>query len=124
MYASHSIPSRPQRPSMTNTESQFREAFRTNEFYVEVDGIPNPGVVKVSGLSDGSVEALDQPQGGSNIVRKVPASIVKFEDLTIERYMTGDQGDAEFKEWFQQSFPTLMMQTIVLAVDRMYRVKV
>ena len=49
---------------MANTESQFREAFRTNEFYVEVDGIPNPGVVKVSGLSDGSVEALDQPQGG------------------------------------------------------------
>ena len=97
---------------------------------------------------------------------------MKFEDLTIERYMTGDQGDAEFMEWFQQSFPTqgtayssptrkqggvvltwdgkpvarwsfegawiksskfsdlaagsstLMMQTIVLAVDRMYRVKV
>ena len=31
-------------------------------------------------------------------------SIVKFEDLTIERYLTGDQADTDFLEWFQQSF--------------------
>ncbi|HTO60382.1 MAG TPA: phage tail protein [Bradyrhizobium sp.] len=82
----------------------FTEAFRTHEFVVEIDGIDSPGVTKVSGLSDGEVEAIEQPDGGSNITHKISSGIVKFGDLTLERNMDGSPADAAFLTWFQQMF--------------------
>lgn len=82
----------------------FREAFRTNEFVVEIEGIDSPGVTKVSGLSDGEIDAIEQPDGGSNVVRKISSGIVKFGDLTLERNMDGSPADAAFLTWFQQMF--------------------
>jgi len=84
--------------------SAFREAYRTHEFVVEIDGIDSPGVTKVSGLSDGEVESIDQPDGGSNITHKISSGIVKFMDLTLERNMDGSAADAAFLTWFQQMF--------------------
>ena len=148
----------------------FTEAYRTDEFVVEIEGIESPGITKVTGLSDGEVDSIDQPDAGNPIIHKISSGIIKFGDVTLERNMDGSQIDEDFKEWFQQMFnlnggglgsqlrrngsvvkkqfgeevmrfvfegawiksskftdldsasSTLMKQTIVLAVERMYRV--
>jgi len=148
----------------------FNEAYRTNEFVVEIEGIESPGVTKVSGLSEGDIDAVDQPDGGANITHKISSGIVKYDDMTLERNMDGTQADEDFRLWFDEMFKLdgtgtgselrrngsvvkkqfgqevlrfafegawiksskftdldaassdLMKQTIVLAVERMYRV--
>jgi len=148
----------------------FTEAYRTNEFVVEIEGIESPGITKVTGLSEGDVDAIDQPDGGSNITHKISSGIVKYDDLTLERNMDGTQTDEDFRSWFDEMFKLdgtgtgsqlrrngsivkkqfgeevlrfafeggwiksskfsdldaatsdLMKQTIVIAVERMYRV--
>ena len=55
----------------------FTEAYRTNEFVVEIEGIESPGITKVTGLSEGDVDAIDQPDGGSNITHKISSGLVK-----------------------------------------------
>jgi phage tail-like protein len=152
------------------SDIDFNEAYRTDEFVVEISGIDSPGITKVSGLSEGDVDAIDQPDGGSNITHKISSGIIKYDDLTLERNMDGTQADTKFKEWFGTMFQLdgegtgsqlrrngsvvkkqfgkevlrfvfegawiksskfsdldagsseLMKQTIVLAVERMYRV--
>ena len=148
----------------------FNEAYRTNEFFVVIDNIPSPGITKVTGLSEGDVDHIDQADGGSNITHKISSGIIKFDDLTLERNMDGTKADEDFKDWFQEMFKMdgkgtgsqlrkngsvvklqfgeevlrfafegawmksskftdldaatsdLMKQTIVLSVERMYRV--
>ncbi len=148
----------------------FNEAYRTDEFVVEIEGIESPGITKVMGLSEGEVEPIEQPDGGANITHKISSGIVKYDDLTLERNMDGSQADEDFRLWFQEMFKldgtgvgsklrrngsivkkqfgqevlrfafegawiksskfteldaatsALMKQTIVLAVERMYRV--
>jgi phage tail-like protein len=148
----------------------FNEAYRTDEFVVEIEGIESPGITKVSGLSEGDIDAIEQPDGGSNIIHKISSGNIKYGDLTLERNMDGSQADADFKVWFEEMFTldgtgtgsqlrrngsvvkkqfgqevlrfvfegawiksskfsdldagtsALMKQTIVLAVERMYRV--
>jgi phage tail-like protein len=148
----------------------FTEAFRTNEFFVEIEGIEATGAVKVSGLNEGEVEAIEQPDGGSNIVHKISSGMIKYGDLTLERNMDGTRADADFQKWWAEMFKLdgkgtgsqlrrngsvvkkqngnevmrfvfegawiksskfsdldagtsgLMKQTIVLAIERMYRV--
>ncbi len=148
----------------------FNEAYRTDEFVVEIEGIESPGITKVDGLSEGEIDAIDQPDGGANITHKISSGIIKYDDLTLERNMDGSQADADFKTWFDEMFKLdgtgtgsqmrrngsvvkkqfgqevlrfafegawiksskftsldaassdLMKQTIVLAVERMYRV--
>lgn len=82
----------------------FTEAFRTNEFVFEIEGIESPGITKVSGLSEGDVDSIDQSDGGSNIMHKVSSGIVKYDDLTLERNMDGTQSDEDFKTWFNEMF--------------------
>jgi phage tail-like protein len=82
----------------------FNEAYRTNEFVVEIEGIESPGITKVSGLSEGEVESIDQPDAGANITHKVSSGIVTYEDLTLERHMDGSDADTAFKDWFNEMF--------------------
>lgn len=148
----------------------FTEAYRTDEFVVEIEGIESPNITKVDGLSEGEIDPIDQPDGGANITHKISSGIVKYDDLTLERNMDGSATDTAFKNWFQEMFKLdgtgkgsqlrrngsvvkkqfgeevlrfafegawiksskftaldaassdLMKQTIVLAVERMYRV--
>lgn len=148
----------------------FNEAYRTDEVFVEIAGIASPGITKVTGLSEGDVDPIDQPDGGANITHKISSGIIKYDDLTLERNMDGSQADEDFKDWFDEMFKLdgtgrgsqlrrngsvvkkqfgqevlrfafegawmksskfsdldaassdLMKQTIVLAVERMYRV--
>jgi phage tail-like protein len=86
------------------SEFGFNEAYRTDEFVVEIEGIESPGITKVSGLSEGDVDAIDQPDGGANITHKISSGIIKYDDLTLERNMDGTQADTDFKEWFTEMF--------------------
>ncbi len=80
------------------------ESYRANEFVMIIDGAESPGVSKISGLSEGEFETIEQPDGGSYIVHKIASSKIKFEPLTIERYVDGSPEDKRFKEWFQATF--------------------
>lgn len=80
------------------------ESFRASEFVLVVDGQVSPGVSKISGLSEGEVETIEQADGGTNHVYKIAANKVKFEPLTIERYVDGSPEDTRFRDWFRQVF--------------------
>lgn len=80
------------------------ESFRANEFTLEIDGLVSPSISKVSGLSEGEIETVEQPDGGSNHVYKLAGGKVKFDPLTIERYVDGGPGDEDFKDWWQETF--------------------
>jgi phage tail-like protein len=82
----------------------FFESYRASEFVLVVDGTESPGVSKISGLSEGEIETIEQPDGGSWHVYKVAGSKVKFEPLTIERYVDGSPEDQRFRDWFQTTF--------------------
>jgi phage tail-like protein len=82
----------------------FWESYRANEFTLVVDGTESPGVTKISGLSEGELETIEQPDGGSNHVYKLASTKIKFESLTIERHVDGSAEDKRFRDWFQDTF--------------------
>jgi phage tail-like protein len=82
----------------------FWESYRANEFRLLIDGTVSPGVSKVTGLSEGEIETIEQPVGASSHVYKLAGSKVKYEPLTIERYVDGSPEDRRFRDWFAQVF--------------------
>lgn len=88
----------------------FYEGFRANEFVLMIDGTESPGVSKVSGLSEGEIDTIEQPDGGSWHVYKLAATKVKYESLTIERRCDGSPEDKRFRDWFKQTFQLNALQ--------------
>jgi phage tail-like protein len=84
-------------------ELTFNESWRTHGFAVEIEGTRCP-VTKVSGLSEGTTDTIEQIDGGSASARKISSGLVKFDTLTIERNMDGSTQDAFFKTWFSDMF--------------------
>lgn len=82
----------------------FNEAYRTEQFRVEIEGVESPNITKVTGLSDGESEPIEQRHGGDNITHKISSGIVKWDDVTLERNMDGSKADEDFKKWFQEMF--------------------
>ena len=82
----------------------FVESYRTHEFEVQVEGFSLTGITKVSGLADGEVDAIEQPDGGSPFVHKIPSTMIKFGDVTLERHMDGTPADEDFKNWWATMF--------------------
>jgi phage tail-like protein len=82
----------------------FQEGYRAGEFVLWIDERPSPGISKVTGLSEGELDTIEQPDGGSNHVYKISAGKVKFESLTIERRVDGSDEDKRFRDWFAQTF--------------------
>jgi phage tail-like protein len=80
------------------------ESFRANEFVLIVDGTESPGVSKISGISEGEVDTIEQADGGTNHVYKIAAAKIKFDPLTIERYVDGSTEDKRFRDWFKAVF--------------------
>jgi phage tail-like protein len=80
------------------------ESYRANEFVLVIDGLQSPGVSKVSGLSEGEIDTIEQPDGGTNHVYKIAAAKVKFDPLTVERYVDGSDQDKRFRDWFRAVF--------------------
>jgi hypothetical protein len=63
-------------------------------------------VTKVSSLSEGEIDVIEQPDGSSNTTHKISSGIIKFGDITIERNMDGTKADDDFKKWFSTMFMT------------------
>lgn len=63
----------------------FWEGFKSTEFVLVVDGVESPGVTRVTGLSEGEYDTIEQPDGGSNHVHKISSTKVKFESLFLYR---------------------------------------
>jgi phage tail-like protein len=84
-------------------ELTFAESYRTHGVAVEIEGTRCP-VTKVTGLSEGSTDTIEQPDGGSPIVRKIASGVVKFDTLTIERNVDGSPFDEFFRVWFSEMF--------------------
>jgi phage tail-like protein len=80
------------------------ESYRANEFVLEIEGQPSPGISKVTGLSEGEIDTIEQADGGSSHVYKIAATKVKYEPLTLERYVDGSPQDAVFRDWFRSVF--------------------
>lgn len=83
--------------------STFTESYRSHGFVLEIDG-RRLNVTKVSGLSEGTADVIEQPDGGSARVHKIAAPFVKFDPLVIERNMDGSDEDKFFKDWFSETF--------------------
>ncbi|MEU4520025.1 phage tail protein [Amycolatopsis sp. NPDC024027] len=88
----------------------FDEGYRASEFVFVIDGTESPGVSKVSGLSEGELDTIEQPDGATGHVYKLAAAKVKFEPLTIERRVDGSREDNRFREWFRQTFQLNALQ--------------
>ena len=84
-------------------ELTFNESYRTHGFLLEIEGASCP-VTKVTGLNEGTSEAIEQPDGGSPVVRKISSGVVKFDTLVIERNMDGSPFDRLFQDWFREMF--------------------
>ena len=80
------------------------ESYRTSEFVLVIDGTESPGVTKVSGLSEGEIDTIEQADGGSGRIYKIASAVIKYESLTIERNVDGSPEDQRFRLWFQQTF--------------------
>lgn len=80
------------------------DPYRSNEFLVEIGTVESPTVSKVSGLSMGETDTIEVPEGGTNVIHKVSSGVVKFQSLTIERYVDGSPDDALFKSFFESMF--------------------
>lgn len=84
-------------------ELTFNESYRTHGFVVEIEGTRCP-VTKVTGLSEGAAETIEQSDGGSTHVRKIASGYVKFDTLVVERNCDGSAFDDFFKDWFNDMF--------------------
>jgi phage tail-like protein len=84
-------------------ELTFNESFRTHGFVVEIEGTRCP-VTKVTGLTEAMTDTIEQPDGGSPIVRKIASGVMKTETLVLERNMDGSQQDEFFREWVGEMF--------------------
>ena len=80
------------------------ESLQANEFVLIIDGTESPGISKVGGLTEGEVDTIEQPQGGSAHVVKLAGTKVKYDPLTIERYMDGSPEDQRFLDWVRATF--------------------
>jgi phage tail-like protein len=84
-------------------ELTFNESYRTHGFVVEIEGEQVP-VTKVTGLTEGMTDTIEQMEGGSTFARKISSGIVKFDTLTIERNVDGSDFDQTFQDWFNEMF--------------------
>lgn len=84
-------------------ELTFNESYRTHGFVVEIEGTRCP-VTKVTGLNEGMTDTIEQPDGGSPVVRKIASGVVKFDTLVLERNMDGSPQDQFFRGWFNEMF--------------------
>ena len=80
------------------------EGYKSTEFRVVVNGSESPGFTRASGLSEGTYDVIEQPDGGGTHVHKVSSTKVKFETLTLERRMDGSPNDQLFHDWWLETF--------------------
>lgn len=84
-------------------ELTFNESYRTHGFALEIEG-SRVAVTKVTGLTEGMTDTIEQIDGGSSFARKIASGVVKFDTLVVERNMDGSDQDQLFHDWFREMF--------------------
>jgi phage tail-like protein len=82
----------------------FYEGYKSTEFILYVGEVESPGVTRITGLSEGEYDTVEQPDGGSTHIHKISSTKVKFEPLTIERRTDGSARDQQFLDWWRETF--------------------
>jgi phage tail-like protein len=85
------------------SELTFNEAYRTHGFALQIGSETCP-CTKITGLNEGMTDTIEQPEGGTTIVRKIASGVVKFDTLVVERDMDGSPFDQFFRTWFAEMF--------------------
>lgn len=80
------------------------EGYKSTEFVLVVGSTESPGVTRITGLSEGEYDTIEQADGGSTHIHKVSSTKVKFEPLTIERRVDGSEQDQLFLDWWRETF--------------------
>ena len=81
------------------------ESYRANEFVLMIDGTPESRRQQGERASARARSTRSSsPTAAANHVYKIAAAKVKFEPLTIERYVDGSPEDKRFRDWFRQMF--------------------
>lgn len=80
------------------------EGFKSTEYVLIVDGTECVGITRISGLSEGSYDTIEQPDGGGIHVHKVSSTRIKYDTLTIERRMVGGPPDQQYLDWWRETF--------------------
>lgn len=80
------------------------DGMKATEYRLMLDGLESPGVTRITGLSEGSYDTIEQPDGGGLLVRKVSSAKVKFDPMTIVRRMDGSPEDQRFLDWWRDTF--------------------
>ncbi len=80
------------------------DGMKATEYRLLLDGLESPGITRISGLSEGSYDTIEQPDGGGLLVRKISSTKVKYEMLTIERRMDNSPEDQRFLDWWRETF--------------------
>lgn len=80
------------------------ESYRADEFRLWVGAVPSPSATRISGLSLGEFDTIEQPDAGTSHVFKVSSTKVKFPTLTVERNVDGSEDDKLFQDWFKETF--------------------
>lgn len=84
--------------------ANFTNPFRANEFRIEIGTAISPTVSQVQGISLGETDTVEVIEGGTNFVHKVSSGVVKFQSLTLMRYVDGSPDDTLFQSFFQEMF--------------------
>jgi phage tail-like protein len=80
------------------------EGYKSSEFVLMVGAVESPSVTRVTGLSEGSFDTIEQPDGGSYRVRKLSGSKLKHDMVTVTRRVDGSADDQLFLDWWKETF--------------------
>jgi phage tail-like protein len=80
------------------------EGYKSTEYLLMVGSVESPSVTRITGLSEGEYDTIEQPDGGSSHVHKISSTKVKFDSLTIERRVDGSPDDQLFLDWWRETF--------------------
>lgn len=80
------------------------EGYRSTEFVIRINEVDSPGVTRITGLSEGMYDTIEQPDGGGTHIHKISSTKVKFETLTIERRVDGSPEDEMWQNWWRDTF--------------------
>ena len=66
-----------------------------------IDGTESPGVSKISGLVEGELDTIEQPDGGTDHVYKISAAKVQVRAADHRALRRRQPEDKRFRDWFR-----------------------
>ena len=80
------------------------EGYKATEFVLIIGESESPGVTRITGLTEGMYDTVEQPDGGGTHIHKISSTKVKFDTLTVERRVDGSPEDQRWLDWWRETF--------------------